>query len=147
MLRRNQIFRDRTHPSDTGIQWWIHFPEIQIQPRRHSWPIPSTLKGLLRPAAVGPVPYLELTPLFHVLVTVRHFSSSGTFQEVWVELIEMVQDRPVQSLPSISNLLWGVFRISMVFQEIKIAEKKLKKKSLRTSMQQTTASSRYNAAS
>ena len=35
MLRRNRIFRDRTHPFDTDIWWWINFQEIQIETRRH----------------------------------------------------------------------------------------------------------------
>ena len=33
MLRRNRIFRDRIHPFDTGIRWWLNFQEIQIQTR------------------------------------------------------------------------------------------------------------------
>ena len=40
MLRRNWIFRDKTHPIDTDIQWWINVQEIQIQKRwncDHNW--------------------------------------------------------------------------------------------------------------
>ena len=37
---RTDFLRDRTHPSDTDIRWWITFEEIQIQTRRncdHNW--------------------------------------------------------------------------------------------------------------
>ena len=36
MLKGNRIFRDRSHPFDTDIRWWIHFLEIKIQTRRHN---------------------------------------------------------------------------------------------------------------
>ena len=32
---KNQFFRDRTHPFDTDIRWWINFHEIQSLTRRH----------------------------------------------------------------------------------------------------------------
>ena len=35
------------------------------------------------------------------------FASDGSFQDVCGELIGVVLDRPVQSPPFISNLLWG----------------------------------------
>ena len=40
----------------------------------------------------------------------------------------MVQGCPLQKLPFISNLQLGAFRIAMVIQEIKVAEKKSKRR-------------------
>ena len=36
LLTKKRIFRDRTHPFDTDIRWWIHFQENQIHSRRYS---------------------------------------------------------------------------------------------------------------
>ena len=56
------------------------------------------------------------------------FAGGGSFQDVCGELIGMGQNRP--------NLLWGAFRISLIIQEMKIAEKK--SESTKFSVQQTT---------
>ena len=63
------------------------------------------------------------------------FASGGSFQDVCGELIGIGQNRPVQR-PPFSNLLWGAFRVSLIIQEMKIADKKSKLAKL--AVQQTT---------
>ena len=49
--------------------------------------------------------------------------ASCSFQDMCGELIGVVQDRPVQSPPFVCNRLWGAFRMHLIIQEIKIAQK------------------------
>ena len=71
MLRRKRTFRDRTHPFDTDIRWWIIFQGIQIQTRRHSdhnWP---HWKGNCDQQSDR---FLKLTPLLQVSPVTRRSS-------------------------------------------------------------------------
>ena len=71
MLRRNWIFRDRTHPFDTDIQWWIHFQEIQIQTRGncdHNW------LHWMGHCDQHSYRFLKLTPLLYVSLVTRRSS-------------------------------------------------------------------------
>ena len=94
----------------------------------------NTLNGPLR-LAVVPVPEIDTTVACQSSYTK---ASGGSFQDVCGELIGMGQNRPVQRPPlSLSNLLWGAFRVSLIVQEMKIAEKKLE--STKPSVHQTTS--------
>ena len=95
MLRKNDIFRDRTHPFDithpfdTDIRWWIHFQEVQIQMRRYCDHNRPRWEGHSDQQSDR---FLKLTPLLQVSLVKRY---------VCGELIGVGQDRPVQSLPFI----------------------------------------------
>ena len=134
MLRRNRFFRDRAHPFDTDIRWSINFREIQIKTRTHHDHNRQHWKGYCDQQSDR---FLKLSPLLQVPVTRRHFVSSGSFQDVRGELIEEVQNCHVQSPPCISHRLWGAFRICMIIQEMKIAEKS-QNQHTQKSVQQTT---------
>ena len=107
MLRRNRVFTDRTHLFDTGIRWWINFQEIQIQTRRHCDPNRLHWEGHCGQQSDR---LLKLTSLLQV--SLRRSSPVVIVFRVCVELIGVVQDRPVQSPPFISkgNLLRKAFR-------------------------------------
>ena len=71
MPRRNWIFRDRTHPFDNDIQWWINFREIQIYAGRncdHNW---IHWMGHCDQQSYR---FLKLTPLLHVTLVTRKSS-------------------------------------------------------------------------
>ena len=127
------FFLDRTHPFVTDIRCWINFWEIQSQTRRHRDHNYQHWEGYCEQQSNR---FLKLIPLLQVLVARRYFANSGSFRDVCGELIGVVQDRPVQGPPFISNRLWGTSRISIIIQEKKIAEKK--SKSMKSSVQQTT---------
>ena len=104
MLRRNQIFRDRTHPFTTDNRSWINFQKIHIQVSWHCDHNRQHWKGHCHQQLDR---FLKLTSLLQVLW--KYFASSDSFQRVCGKLIWVVQDRPVQSPPFISKLLWGAF--------------------------------------
>ena len=83
----------------------------------------TTHNGQLR-SAVAPVPEIDTTVASQSSYT-RVFASGGSFQDVCGELIGVGENRPVQR-PPLSYLLWGAFRIYLIIQEMKIAEKSAK---------------------
>ena len=61
MLRRNWSFRDRTHPFDTDIRWWINFQEIQMRSYcDHNW------LHWMGHCDQQSYQFLKLTPLLHI---------------------------------------------------------------------------------
>ena len=60
-------------------------------------------------SAIGPVPKIDTTDASQSSFT-KVVASCNSFQDVCGKLIGVVQNRPVQSPSSISNLLWGAFR-------------------------------------
>ena len=68
MLRRNWILRDRTHPFDTDIRWWITFQQIQIQTKRNCHRNWLRWMGHCDQQSYRS---LKLTPLFHVSLVTR----------------------------------------------------------------------------
>ena len=62
-------------------------------------------------SAVGPVPEIDTTVASQSGYT-KVLASGGSFQAICGQLIGVVQDRPVQSPPFVSeaNLLWKAFR-------------------------------------
>ena len=67
---KEQIYRDRTHPFDTEIRWWIHFEEIQIQMRWHCDHNNYTEGHCDQ----QPDRFLKLTPLLPVSLVTRRSS-------------------------------------------------------------------------
>ena len=120
MLRRNWIFRDRAHPFDTGIRWWINFHVIQIRWEKncdHKW---IHWMGHCDQQSYR---FLKLTPLFLVnLVTWRSSQVLIVFK-MCVASWSGWSEPPCSETSFIPNLLWGAFRMSLIIQEMKIAEK------------------------
>ena len=75
--------------------------------------------------AIGLVPEIDTTVASQSSYT-QVFPSGGSFQDVHGKLIRVVQDRPVQSPPIISNLLCGAFQMSLIIQQMEIVVKKSK---------------------
>ena len=74
-------------------------------------------------SAVGPVPEIDTTVASQSSDT-KVLASGGSFQDVCGELIEVVQDRPVQNPKLISNLLWGAFRYP-TYTDFRISDTRL----------------------
>ena len=68
MLRRNWIFRDRSHPFDTDIRWWINFKKIQIHTRIFFDPNWIHCMGHCGQQSYW---FLKLIPLLHVSLGTR----------------------------------------------------------------------------
>ena len=100
------------------------------------WPHLTTLREPLQ-LAIGMVPEIDTTVVSQSSY-MKVFTSGGSFQYIcvvsWSGWFRTTLFRP----PFISNLLWGAFRIAMIIQEMKIAEKK--SKSTKISVQQMTHS-------
>ena len=63
-------------------------------------------------SAVGPVPEIDTTVASQSSDT-KVLASGGSFQDACGKLIGVVRDRPIQSPPFLSNLLWGAFRYTI----------------------------------
>ena len=68
MLRRNWSVRDRTHPFDTDIRWWVNFQEVQIQRR---WNLDNNWIHWMDHCDQQSYRFLKLTPLLHVSLVTR----------------------------------------------------------------------------
>ena len=78
--------------------------------------------------------FLKLTPLLHVSLVTRRSSPAVTVFKMCVH--RGGSEPPCSETFFISNLLWGAFRMSLIIQVMKIAEKK--SKSTNILVQQTT---------
>ena len=120
MLGRNWILRDRTHPFNTDIRWWIDFQEIQIHTRRNC---DHNRIHWMGHCDQQPYLFLKLIPLLHVsLVTLRSSPMVVVFKMCVASWSGWVRTALSETF-FISNLLWGAFRMSLIIQEMKITEK------------------------
>ena len=87
--------------------------------------------------------FLKLTSLLQALVTQRYVSISVSFQDVYGELIWMVQNRPVQRHPFISNV-WERFGFPWLSKKWKSRRKKKSQQKFQCS-RRPTGSSRQKA--
>ena len=97
MLRRNWIFRDRTHPLDTDIWWWINFQVIQCQTRRnchHNW-LHWMGHAISNCTTTSFWNEIDTTVACQSSYT-KVFASDGNFHDVCGKLIGVGQNRPLQ---------------------------------------------------
>ena len=80
--------------------------------------------------------FLKLTPLLHVSLVTRRSSPVVAVFKMCVASWSGGSEPPCSETFFISNLLWGAFRMSLIIQVMKIAEKK--SKSTNILVQQTT---------
>ena len=96
MLRRSRIFRDKTHPFDTGIRRWIHFAfwgNSDSDENNVVTITDYTEKALATSSRTGSWNWHHrCKPIYCTKV----FASGGSFQDVCGELIGVGQNRPVQ---------------------------------------------------
>ena len=138
-MRRNWIFRDRTHSFDTNIRWWIHFQEIQIQTRRkcdHNW------LHWVGHCDQQSYRFLKLRPLLHVsLVTQRSSPVVAVFKMC---VIGVGQTRPLQRPPLCITLCGKHFGYPWLFKKWKSGRKSQNQQNFQCS-RRPTASSRQKA--
>ena len=129
-VEKKRIFRYRAHPFDIDIQWWINFQEIQTQMRTHCDYSRLQWEGHCDQQSNR---FLKLTSLLQVSLVTRRSSPvvvSKMCVASWLGWIRTA----LSETSFIFNRLLGAFRMSLIIQEMKIAEKK---KINKTSVQQT----------
>ena len=139
MLRRNWIFRDRIHPCDTDIRWWINLQQIQIQTRKncdHCW---IHWTGLAISSRTGSWNWHHCCMSSYTKV----FASCVSFQDVCGELFGMGQKRPVQRPPLFLTFCGERFGCPWLSKKWK-SRRKRKNKNIQ-SCRRPTASSRQIA--
>ncbi|XP_041347232.1 uncharacterized protein LOC121367166, partial [Gigantopelta aegis] len=98
LLRRNRIFRDRTHPFDVFDDDVI-FAKFRFR-RQEILAITDDISvDILLSKRMG-----SLTPLLQVLITLRYFAS-GSFQDVCGELIGVDQSTVSRTVTRVTDVL------------------------------------------